>query len=100
MVVAEEAGRVVGFVWVRLHRAPPLPVFRPRRYAEIDTLGVTEAARRRGVGQALVERAHGWAREQGVTEVQIVVWEFNAGAIALYEKLGYTPARRTLWRTL
>lgn len=44
---------VLGFVWVRLHSAPLIPLFVPRRYAEVDTLVVAERARRQGVGRAL-----------------------------------------------
>jgi len=61
---------------------------------------VAERARHQGIGRALVERAHRWAAEQGVAEVQVVAWAFNAAAIGLYEQLGYATARRTLWRAL
>ena len=96
----EVLGEVLGFVWVRLHTAPPVPLFVPRRWAEVDTLVVAERARHQGIGRALVGRAHRWAAEQGVAEVQVVAWEFNAAALGLYESLGYETARRTLWRAL
>lgn len=68
-------------MWVRLHAAPPVPLFVPRRYAEVDTLVVAERARHQGIGRALVERAHRWAADQGVAEVQVVMWEFNTAAM-------------------
>ena len=98
--VAESAGQLAGYLWIRLHEAPPIHLFIPRRYAEIDTLVVSAPFRRRGIGQALVRRAHRWAAEQGADQVQLVVYEFNQEAIRFYERLGYGTTRRTMWRSL
>jgi diamine N-acetyltransferase len=98
--VAEEKGRLVGYCWIRLYEAPALPLFVPRRFAEIDTLVVATTRRQQGIGRTLVERAHAWATAQGVDEVRIVVYEFNQEALQFYEHLGYETGRRTLWRTL
>lgn len=100
LFVAEQERRPIGYARVRLLRAPPLPILVPRRFAEIDTLVVSAPFRRGGVGRALVEAAHRWAAEQGVDQVQIVVWEFNREAVAFYERLGYATVRRTMWRSL
>jgi GNAT superfamily N-acetyltransferase len=43
-----------------------------------------------------MERAHRWALDKGVSEVELSVWDFNEGAIAFYENLGYKPTRHTL----
>ena len=77
-----------------------MPLFVPRRYAEVDTLVVTKRARHQGIGRALVEHVHRWAAAEGVVEVQVVVWEFNVAAIGLYERRGYATARRTMRRPL
>jgi ribosomal protein S18 acetylase RimI-like enzyme len=98
--VAEDSNTLVGYCWIRRYDAPPLHLFVPRRYAEIDTLVVAETHRHRGIGGALVERAHEWAAAQGVDEVRIVVYEFNQEALRFYEKLGYETGRRTLWKAL
>jgi GNAT superfamily N-acetyltransferase len=47
-----------------------------------------------------MERAHAWALDKGINQIQLNVWEFNEGAIAFYEKLGYTVASRTMWKSL
>jgi ribosomal protein S18 acetylase RimI-like enzyme len=100
LFVAEQAGQIVGLVHVLLRESPPIPIMVPRRYAVIDNLVVRAAFRRSGVGQALVEKAHEWARSRGVTRVELHVWEFNTPAIALYEKLGYTTAGRRMWKCM
>lgn len=98
--VAEDDGDLVGYVWVRMHDAPALHLFTPRRYAEIDVLVVRASARRRGIGRALVERAHNWAAAQGCSSVQLVVYEFNKEGIRFFERLGYVATRRTMGRSL
>jgi hypothetical protein len=37
-----------------------------------------------------------WARRQGARRIMLNVWEFNAGALGLYESLGYTTFSRNL----
>jgi ribosomal protein S18 acetylase RimI-like enzyme len=98
--VAEDAEALVGYCWIQRYDAPPLHLFVPRRSAEIDTLVVAATHRHRGIGRALVERAHAWAAAQGVDEVRIVVYEFNQEALHFYEGLGYETGRRTLWSRL
>jgi ribosomal protein S18 acetylase RimI-like enzyme len=96
--IAEEGGKIVGYIWVRMHRTPPIHLMVPRQFAEIDTLVVAETHRRAGVGRALVTRAQDWAIEQGADEIRLVVYEFNQDAIRFYERLGFTTSRRTMSR--
>ncbi len=57
--------------------------------AWIGGVGVVSAARRSGVGEALMRALHEQARERGVRRVWLEVIVENTGALALYEKLGY-----------
>jgi GNAT superfamily N-acetyltransferase len=57
--------------------------------AWIGGVGVVTAARRSGVGEALMRALHEQARERGVRRVWLEVIVENTGALALYEKLGY-----------
>jgi ribosomal protein S18 acetylase RimI-like enzyme len=100
LYVAEEDGQIVGLVHVLVRQAPDVPILVPRRYAVIENIVVSRAHRRRGIGRALIERAQHWAAEQGLTRVELNVWEFNEGAMAFYRELGYTTATRRMWRAL
>lgn len=62
--------------------------------AEILTLAVRPANRRRGVAAALVEAAAGVALAQGGEVLWLEVAEDNAAAIALYGRAGFTLAGR------
>jgi len=100
LFVAESGGQIIGLVQILVRRSRDIPMMVPRQYGVIDNVAVKGAFQRSGVGRALVERAHRWARDQGVTQVELYVWDFNKGAIAFYEKLGYRPANLKMWRVL
>ena len=61
--------------------------------AWIGGIGVVTAARRSGVGEALMRALHEQARERGIRRVWLEVIFENTGAFALYEKLGYRTVR-------
>ena len=96
LLVAERAARITGLVHVLIRETRDIPIVVPRRYAVIDNLVVAEDSRRAGVGRALMQAAHHWAQEQGVEQVELGVWEFNQGALAFYQELGYRTALRRL----
>ena len=68
--------------------------------AEILTIGILPAARRRGLGAALLEAVIGDAAGRGVTRLHLEVSAENRAAIALYEKAGFarTGLRRKYYR--
>jgi RimJ/RimL family protein N-acetyltransferase len=59
--------------------------------AHVADLGLMVASgrRRRGVGTALMLTAETWARDAGVTKLELHVFPHNKPAIALYERLEY-----------
>jgi ribosomal protein S18 acetylase RimI-like enzyme len=100
LFLAEQDGERVGMVNVLINQSRDIPILVPRRYAVIDHVIVDERCRRQGIGQALVEAAEAWARQQGIQDVELNVFEFNQGAIALYEKMGYATRSRRMHKSL
>jgi ribosomal protein S18 acetylase RimI-like enzyme len=99
LLIAERLDQVIGLIHACIREARDIPILVPRRYAVIESLVVAAGSRRCGVGRALMEAAHRWAQEQGVEQIELGVWEFNQGALAFYEKLGYrTAIRRMCYR--
>lgn len=96
VLVAEENGNLLGAGVVLIRESPLNPVLVPRRYAVIDNLIVRSTARRRKIGQQLMERMHAWAEEKGVDSVELLVYEFNSSAQRLYEKMGYRVISRKM----
>jgi ribosomal protein S18 acetylase RimI-like enzyme len=63
----------------------------PQR-AQIISMWVDPAYRRKNVGKALIDVVMEWNQPHGVREISLMVTSVNAGAIAFYERLGF---RRT-----
>ena|SRR5215831_1351651 len=92
--------RIVGFITVHLQQVPQEPFLVPEVRANIDNLGILPAWQRRGIGRQLMAEAEQWARQHGAHRIMLSVWEFNQGALGLYEALGYTTFRRILGKAL
>ncbi|MFJ8025159.1 GNAT family N-acetyltransferase [Streptomyces sp. NPDC096311] len=60
--------------------------------SEVKRLWTDPAFRGRGIASDLVGAALAHARESGVSTVRLSVWKWRSGAIALYERLGFTVA--------
>jgi len=97
LFVAESGQGLVGLVAVRLRHAPDIPIIVPHRYAHVGDIVVKEGFCRSGIGSALMEAVRTWAQSEGVAEIQLNVFEFNKGALAFYERLGYRTMSRNMW---
>ena len=100
LLVAEVDGQVVGLVHFDEREAADHPTLAPRLYLKVRTLVVAATHRNRGIGKALMARAHDWAEARGLTEAELNVYEYNHPAIDLYEGLGYETRMRRMIRKL
>ena len=74
--------RVAGAAFVAVHAG----------VAVLHAVEVEPALRRHGAGEALVRKAAIWARAEGAAALALAVSRANTGAVALYDKLGFTEA--------
>ncbi|MEV7398943.1 GNAT family N-acetyltransferase [Streptomyces sp. NPDC091267] len=58
--------------------------------SEIKRLWTAPGSRGRGVASALLDAALGHAARSGADAVRLSVWRWRSGAIALYERFGFT----------
>ena len=98
--IAEHEEQTIGILEIAIRETRDIPILVPRRYAAISTIAVSQAHRGKGIGRALPETAEHWARARNATQIELHVWEFNEGARAFYEALGYRTASRRLSRRL
>lgn len=87
--VAEVGRQIAGAVIAWERQTPEIPLLVRRTFVSVDNLVVADEYRGRGLGQALMAQVHLWARQRELAEIQLTVWDFNQGALAFYEKLGY-----------
>jgi len=63
----------------------------------IDLFSVGEAARGRGIGQALVQGALAWFGEQGAQRASVVTQGRNIAGLRLYQRCGFVTRAVQLW---
>ncbi|MGB6131111.1 MAG: GNAT family N-acetyltransferase [Acidobacteriaceae bacterium] len=62
--------------------------------AELDSMAVHPAARRRGLGSNLLRAVVSWSAAQGAHSLTLEVRVSNTAAIALYQRFGLRPEGR------
>ncbi len=90
-LVAEDAGRVVGHLFLTFATAPVYVREEHRPYALIAELFVREDCRGRGLGQALMAEAERIAAARGYRQLLVGVQAGNAPAEAAYARFGFAP---------
>jgi mycothiol synthase len=83
--LAEADGQVVGFHWTKVHEKPGGDL------GEVYVIGVDPSMQGRGLGEALLLHGlHHLREDRGLATVLLYVEADNRGAIALYERHGFT----------
>lgn len=94
VIVAEEEGRMAGYVLGQIAEPPPL--FEVKPYLFVSDLYVRPEYRRQGIATRLVETLRVWALTQGVWRLSLVIAEQNP-AHGLWQRLGFEPMERLLF---
>lgn len=70
------------------------------KIAFIDDFCVGSGYKKKGIGRMLFNYIADYAKSEGVSSLQLVVWEFNKGAIKFYEAMGMKTRNRRMELTL
>ena len=92
LVARDEAGEIAGAVTVVVFRIPD------GVRARIESLVVDQAARGRGVGEALCRAAIDHARSRGAKMVDLTSAPAREAANRLYRRLGFEPRETNVYR--
>jgi len=65
------------------------------KYGWVDDLFVSNAWRKKGIGESLMSRAFNKLKELNVRESRLEVWSSNKRAMSVYSKLGYKFLKET-----
>lgn len=93
-ILERQAGTVVGFAWLALERKHA-PVT-----AYVYNIEIEAAHRRRGHAFRALRALEAMAVAAGATSIGLNVFAFNAGAQALYRKLGYATTNFNMRKRL
>ena len=89
LIVAEEAGRLLGAVTYYPHTDQTSQLRWPPGWAAIRLLAVAPDGRGRGVGRALVEECLRRSRERGSVGMGLRTTELMTVAQGMYERMGF-----------
>ncbi len=89
LVVAEEDGRLVGFMLCLL--SPNTPVYAERKIGVISDVYVIPERREKGVTKLMFDHAVQWFRKNKVKSIQLGVAAVNPEALAVWRKMGFEP---------
>lgn len=98
LFIALEGEEAIGFINLLEDLTPPYEVFVPYRHATVVDLYVKPAHRERGVATALLARADDWARERGLSYLELNVLAENTGGVHFYMDSGFATTSHTLRR--
>lgn len=86
-IAENENGERVGFMRLQKTR----DFFSGKANCHISDLAVAQGQDGKGIGRALLEHAHAWAKKQRCALITLAVFPGNARARALYERAGFGP---------
>ncbi|WP_437879788.1 N-acetyltransferase family protein [Pseudomonas sp. LRF_L74] len=96
LLVAEEAGQVLGFI--SLHFIPQLAL--AGDFCRVSYFCVSDAVRSQGIGAALEQAAEQAARERGCDRIELHCAERRQGAHRFYARQGYRESPKYLMKRL
>lgn len=96
IIVAEKDNNIAGFLLIQSLQTPPYNCVVQHKYAFITDIIVDDQYQKLGIGSALLQVAKQWAEERQLDYVELNVLVENSGAIALYEKQGFTDKVHTM----
>lgn len=89
--VAEAGEQIVGAINVSVEEENGGYMLKSYRRVAIDELSVSKDFQHQGIGKVLMQEAEKWAKKKKITDLTVLVYSFNKGAIKFYEKNGYQP---------
>ncbi|SIS47910.1 GNAT family N-acetyltransferase [Salimicrobium flavidum] len=83
LIIGENEGEITGFIMLKGNELERI------RHSAYLALGVKEEWRGHGVGKDLLRQGFKWARERGVSRLELTVLKNNRAALHLYKQMGF-----------
>lgn len=92
LLAVREDGSIAGFGWTKIHPGGPEADAVGAAVGEVYVVGIDPSAQGAGLGAALTTACLHQLRSHGLDRAVLYVDEDNAGAMSLYERLGFSRA--------
>ena len=93
-LIADDGGRAVGYLIASKQRRPP--IYHHTRVAYLSDVFVADGHRGQGIMRRLMDELGAWCKHEGITAVDVQVFEANPEAFEIYRNLGFHDYRRVL----
>jgi len=90
-IVAEEGKQLVGYLIATKQRRPP--IYHHTRVAYLSDSFVTKGHRGKGILKRFMEELRTWCQAEGITAIDVQLFQGNDEAIAVFRKLGFRDYR-------
>jgi ribosomal protein S18 acetylase RimI-like enzyme len=100
LVVAEEGEAVIGYFFAQEVAREESWVRPALRHFILEHIAVNSPFRRRGIGQALIERFFDEAKLRGIAQAGLSCWSFNGEANRFFRRHGFTELHVRMERNL
>ncbi|PAB57392.1 GNAT family N-acetyltransferase [Anaeromicrobium sediminis] len=87
---------LVAYSIIKIMTTQSVPILKPRKFAFIDNFCVKSNYKKNGIGRLLFQYILDYAKTEGASSLQLVVWEFNKDAVKFYESMGMTTRNRKM----
>jgi ribosomal protein S18 acetylase RimI-like enzyme len=94
--VAEENNNIMGFCITQKRSVKAHPILSDMVSMEIEDLCVDKKHQNKGAGKKLFEEVIKYSKENGISKIELSIWEFNKNAKEFYEHLGMKTRTRRM----
>lgn len=93
-LVADDDGELVGYLIATKQRRPP--IYHHTRVAYLSDAYIQKSHRRKGIMKQFAQELEAWAQREGVTAIDVQVFQNNEMARDIYRHLGFSDYRTLL----
>lgn len=91
-----ENKRSIAYSIVKVIDTQSISILIQKRLAYIDDFCVDSNYKKNGIGRLLFQHIVDYVTAEGALSLQLVVWEFNKGAMHFYKKMGMSVRNRKM----
>lgn len=100
LFVAETDSKVIGLAECRILASSDFPIFKKRKWVQLDSLAVKAEYKNCHAGSLLLKRVIEWSRQKKINRIELNVFAFNEGAVKFYSNKGFKDLSRKMYLDL
>lgn len=100
LFVVEISGTVIGFAECYIQKSSTFPVILEREWVQLDNIAILKEYQHLHAGSLLLHKVVDWAREKGISRVELKVYDFNSTARDFYRSKGFRTLIQSMYLDL